>query len=180
MDERDSVARCGVRVAERLDSAGALDERTLLAHGVHLDGDEAAVVARAKATVAHNARSNMNNSVGRASLGVLGGRVALGTDGIGSDMFEESRAAFFRLREDDLGAGAGWPLAPLAESARVAARSFGEPLLGTLEPGRARRPRRARLRRPDAAGRGELRGALDLRPLVAKRPRRDGRRANGR
>jgi putative selenium metabolism protein SsnA len=135
VDERDAVARSGVRVAERLDRAGALDERTLLAHGVHLDEQEAAVVARANATVAHNARSNMNNSVGRAGLDVLAGRVALGTDGIGSDMFEESRAAFFRLREDDLGAGAGWPLAPLAEGARVAARSFGEPLLGTLEPG---------------------------------------------
>jgi len=136
VDERDAVARSGVRVAERLYRAGALDELTLLAHGVHLDEHEAAIVGRANATVAHNARSNMNNSVGRARLDLLGGgRVALGTDGIGSDMFEESRAAFFRLREDDLGAGAGWPLAPLAESARVAARSFGEPLLGTLEPG---------------------------------------------
>ncbi|MGZ4354438.1 MAG: amidohydrolase family protein [Gaiellaceae bacterium] len=135
VDERDSLARSGVRVVERLRRAGALDERTLLAHGVHLDEGEAAVVAEAKATVAHNARSNMNNSVGRASERVLAGRVALGTDGIGSDMFEESRAAFFRLKEDALGAGGDWPLAPLAESARLAARSFGEPLLGTLEPG---------------------------------------------
>ena len=28
-----------------------------------------------------------------------------------------------------------WPLAPLAESARLAGRVFGEPLLGTLDPG---------------------------------------------
>ena len=61
--------------------------------------------------------------------------MALGTDGIGSDMFEESRAAYFRLREDDVGAGIDWPLARLAESARLAGRLFGEPLLGTLEPG---------------------------------------------
>jgi len=135
VDERDSLARSGVRVVERLHGAGALDARTLLAHGVHLDPHEAEIVASAHATLAHNARSNMNNAVGRAGPHVLAGRVALGTDGIGSDMFEESRAAFFRLREDDLGAGPDWALARLAESSRLAARAFGEPLLGTLEPG---------------------------------------------
>ena len=131
-DERDAEARFGLRVAERLAVAGALDQRTLLAHGVHLDDDEIALVRGAGAAIAHNARSNMNNSIGRARVGALGPHVALGTDGIGSDMFEEGRAAFFRLHEDDLGAGPDWPLAPLAESARIAAHSFAEPLLGTL------------------------------------------------
>ena len=119
----------------RLAALGALDDRTLLAHGVHLDDDELALVRAANASIAHNARSNMNNSVGRARLGGMGERVALGTDGIGSDMFEESRAAYFRLREDDLAAPVDWPLARLAESARLAGRLFGEPLLGTLAPG---------------------------------------------
>ena len=77
----------------------------------------------------------MSNSVGRARVAAMGERLALGTDGIGSDMFEESRAAWFRLREDDLGAPPDWPLARLAESARLAGRIFEEPLLGTLEPG---------------------------------------------
>ena len=134
-DERDAETRFGLRVADRLARAGALDERTLLAHGVHLDDSEVALVRRAGASIAHNARSNMNNSIGRARIGALGPHVALGTDGIGSDMFEESRAAYFRLREDDLGGVPGWPLAPLAESARLAGRVFDEPLLGTLEHG---------------------------------------------
>jgi cytosine/adenosine deaminase-related metal-dependent hydrolase len=77
----------------------------------------------------------MNNAVGRARVLDLGERVALGTDGIGSDMFEESRAAWFRLREDTLAAPPDWPLARLAEGARLAGRIFDEPLLGTLEPG---------------------------------------------
>jgi len=119
----------------RLAELGALDEHTLLAHGVHLGADELALVQAANASVAHNARSNMNNAVGRALVGAFGPRLALGTDGIGADMFEESRAAYFRLREDDLGAGPDWPLARLAEGARLAGRVFGEPLLGTLEPG---------------------------------------------
>lgn len=134
-DERDALARDGLRVAARLSRAGALDERTLLAHGVHLDDEETALVRAARCSIAHNARSNMNNSIGRARLQALGERVSLGTDGIGSDMFEESRTAFFRLREDDGGTGGDWPLQRLAESAHLAGRAFGEPLLGSLQPG---------------------------------------------
>lgn len=134
-DERDAIARCGHRVADRLHRAGALDERTLLAHGVHLDDDEIGLVRAAGASLAHNARSNMNNSIGRARLAALGERVSLGTDGIGSDMFEESRTAYFRLREDDGGTAGDWPLQRLAECARLAGRAFGEPLLGTLAEG---------------------------------------------
>jgi cytosine/adenosine deaminase-related metal-dependent hydrolase len=77
----------------------------------------------------------MNNAIGRVRLDALGERVALGTDGIGSDMFEESRTAYFRLREDDRAVGPDWPLARLAVGARLAGEAFGEPLLGTLEAG---------------------------------------------
>jgi putative selenium metabolism protein SsnA len=134
-DERDSVARSGLRVAARLAHAGALDERTLLAHGVHLDEDEIGLVHAAHAEVAHNARSNMNNAVGRADVVALGKRVALGTDGIGSDMFEESRTAYFRLREDDREIGPDWPLQRLAEGARFVGAAFGERRLGKIQVG---------------------------------------------
>ncbi len=133
-DERDAKARFGMPVAQRLAEAGALTDQTLLAHGVHLDAHECDLVRESGATVAHNARSNMNNGVGRTPLAALGA-VALGTDGIGSDMFEESRAGFFRLREETLAAPSDWPLAHLAESARLAGRIYGEPLLGTIAPG---------------------------------------------
>lgn len=135
LDERDAVDRHGTRVVPRLAQAGALDDRTLLAHGVHLDNAEIAQVREARAWVAHNARSNMSNSIGRARVGALASRLPLGTDGIGGDMFEESHAAFFRLREDDGAAAAGWPLERLADGARLAAQIFDEPLLGTLVPG---------------------------------------------
>ena len=135
VDERDAVSLYDLRVAERLALAGALDERTLLAHGVHLTAEEVEIVHFVRATVAHNARSNMNNAIGRAQPSALDALVALGTDGIGSDMFEESRAAYFRLREDDPGTGADWPLLRLAEGARLAGKVFGEPELGRIEPG---------------------------------------------
>jgi cytosine/adenosine deaminase-related metal-dependent hydrolase len=133
-DEVDAERRYGVRVAARLADAGVLNERTLLAHGVHLDEGEVRLVRAADATLAHNARSNMNNAVGRTPLAGLGDRVALGTDGIGSDMITESQTAFFRLMEDG-GAGYDWPLARLSVGAGVAGRAFDEPALGRIAPG---------------------------------------------
>lgn len=134
-DETDSLGFHGLRVAARLAHAGALDHRTLLAHGVHFDDHELSLVHAASAYVAHNARSNMNNAIGRARLDALGKRVALGTDGIGADMFEESRTAFFRLHEDGSGVGPDWALDRLAVGARLAGESFGERRLGRIETG---------------------------------------------
>lgn len=61
----------------------------LLVHGVHLpDGIEI------KGTLAHNPRSNMNNSVGYAHPDRFGCDIVLGTDGIGADMLDEFRLAY--------------------------------------------------------------------------------------
>ena len=177
---RPRTASTGRARSTRLERLGrCLDERTLLAHGVHLDDAEVAAVRAAGATVAHNARSNMNNSVGRAPVGALGPRLALGTDGIGSDMFEESHAAYFRLREDDV--------AHRRRLAARAARRVGAARRPRLRRAPARdararragRSRRPRLSRARARHRRELRRPLGLRPLVTARPRRDGRRASG-
>ena len=119
----------------RLADAGALDERTLAAHAVHVTSDEAALLLERGVTVAHNPRSNMNNGVGRTPLGVFSGPVALGTDGIGSDLFEEARAGFFRRHEEELSVGPAWALDRLAAGADLAGRIFDEPLLGTIAAG---------------------------------------------
>jgi putative selenium metabolism protein SsnA len=134
-DQTDAVGLHGMRVVTRLAHAGVLDSRALLAHGVHLDDHELALAGAANAHFAHNARSNMNNAVGRARVTELGPWVVLGTDGIGSDMFEESRAAYFRLREDDLHVGPDWPLHHLAEGSKFVGRAFGERKLGKIESG---------------------------------------------
>ena len=135
IDEADAMARFERRVVSRLYATGAVDERALLAHAVHIDPAEAELIRTSRATVAHNPRSNMNNAVGRTPLAWLAGEVALGTDGVSGDMFEESRAAYFRQREDGLDTNPSLPLELLARAARVAGRSFGEPALGRLEPG---------------------------------------------
>jgi putative selenium metabolism protein SsnA len=135
VDEGDAVARTGGRVVSRLVAAQALERHGLVAHAVHLDPAEAELLRESGATVAHNPRSNMNNGVGRTPLGWLGERVGLGTDGIGSDLFEESRVGYLRRREEDAATGADWALRRLAAGAEVAGRAFDEPLLGRLVPG---------------------------------------------
>ena len=79
----------------------------------------------------HNPRSNMNNAVGYARparFAATGNPVALGTDGIGSDMLDEFRVAYARLRESDVTASpeapwqwlsAGWDLMPDARDDTV-------------------------------------------------------------
>jgi cytosine/adenosine deaminase-related metal-dependent hydrolase len=61
--------------------------------------------------------------------------VALGTDGIGGDLVTESQVGWFGARAADLAVPGSWPLARLADGARVAGRVHDEPLLGTLRPG---------------------------------------------
>lgn len=95
-------------------------EDWLLAHCVHLERP-------LPGTVVHNPESNMNNAVGYARP-VRFSRVALGTDGIGGDMLGAFRAAYLRMREDDVTATpetawawleAGWELFPEARGDRV-------------------------------------------------------------
>jgi cytosine/adenosine deaminase-related metal-dependent hydrolase len=75
--------------------AGLAREDWLLVHCVHLDRD-------LPGTIAHNARSNMNNAVGYAYPATRPNQVVLGTDGIGADMLEEFRLSYARLREADV------------------------------------------------------------------------------
>ncbi len=93
----------------------------LLVHCIHLDRD-------LPGTIAHNPRSNMNNSVGYAQPARRRNPVVLGTDGIGADMLEEFRLAHVRLREDDVSATpevawswleGGYELVPEAAGDRV-------------------------------------------------------------
>jgi cytosine/adenosine deaminase-related metal-dependent hydrolase len=67
----------------------------LLVHCVFLDQE-------VRGTIAHNPRSNMNNSVGYAAPSTRSNTIVLGTDGIGADMLEEMRLAYVALRAHDV------------------------------------------------------------------------------
>ncbi len=135
-DEEDALRRSGKRVAFRLADAGILGPASIAAHGVHLDSDELVTIQNRGSWLVHNCRSNMNNSVGRAPVARFGPRSALGTDGIDHDMFAESRAAFFRAREDSLDADADGYAGMLPAGAEMVSNLFGRSI-GSFEQGSA-------------------------------------------
>jgi putative selenium metabolism protein SsnA len=126
----------GMDPLARLASHGLLTDRALVAHGVHLPAADRDILAASGAFLAHNARSNMNNGVGYQHALPTLARVVLGTDGIGADMLEECRVAFFKHRD------AGGPLWPgdfarfLQAGNEVVQRCFGG-RFGSVERGAA-------------------------------------------
>ncbi len=91
---------------ERLNRFGLLNGKALIVHGVHLTENEINLLNETGSYLIHNPRSNMNNSVGYMEKLRQVKNLAIGTDGIGSDMFEEFKFAFFKHRD------AGGPLWP--------------------------------------------------------------------
>lgn len=133
-DVSRSHAVYGEDIVVRLDRHGMLDSRTLLVHGVHLSEEEIEILNERDSFLVHNARSNMNNNVGyNRNLPKLR-NLALGTDGIGADMYAELQSAYFKHKDEG---GAWWPgdfLAALQAGNRILERSFGESF-GRLEAG---------------------------------------------
>ncbi|HJQ96348.1 MAG TPA: amidohydrolase family protein [Acidimicrobiia bacterium] len=95
----------------------------LLAHCVHL-----ATSHHLQGTIVHNPASNLNNGVGYAEPSRFTNPVALGTDGIGADMLDTFRLAYYLQRSTDHGAepgtawewlATGWDLVPEAKGDRV-------------------------------------------------------------
>ena len=97
VDEYDSLRKSGKRVIDRLDSFGILGEKTLVAHGVHIDAKEIGLLSKAGTWLSHQPRSNMNNAVGLPQVESMlnaGVRVCLGNDGFSNSMWQEWDAAY--------------------------------------------------------------------------------------
>ena len=106
-DQADCTKKYRMPLIERLLKAGVLGPKTILGHCTHLDRRSLDLAKRTGCWFAHNTRSNMNNAVGYAPVHLMGRRVALGTDGIGADMFEEVKFAWFKARDSRNGLGIG-------------------------------------------------------------------------
>ncbi|HZO06556.1 MAG TPA: amidohydrolase, partial [Solirubrobacterales bacterium] len=133
----DCIAAHGERPAHYLDRLGALNERTVLAHGVWLDPEELALIAERGATVVTNPVANQKLAVGGVfpypaarSAGVA---VGLGTDGAGSndslDLLADLKA--FALIQKHAAAD---PTAIAAADAWAVATGARAPLLGAGSP----------------------------------------------
>ncbi len=82
---------------DRLHKHDILGPKSIVAHAIHIDAREAALLSETNTWVTHQARSNMNNAVGAAgveSLLRLGVPVCLGTDGFSSTMWDEWKTVY--------------------------------------------------------------------------------------
>jgi putative selenium metabolism protein SsnA len=135
-DQADCTKKYGMPLIDRLAEAAVLGPRTILGHGTHLDETSLDVAKTAGCWFAHNPRSNMNNGVGYAPVQQMGKRVALGTDGIGADMFEEVKFAWFKARDARNGLGIG-DVAGFLTGAQSLASVLLDTRLGVLDVGYA-------------------------------------------
>jgi len=135
-DQADCTKKYGMPLIDRLAEAGVLGPRTILGHGTHLDETSLDAAKDLCCWFAHNPRSNMNNGVGYAPVQQMGKRVALGTDGIGADMFEEVKFAWFKARDGRNGLGISDVVGFLAGAQNLASALL-DAQLGVLDVGYA-------------------------------------------
>ena len=96
-DLEDSLRKYGKKTVHRLRDAGILGPMSIAAHCIHIDESEMEILKETDTNVIHNPESNMNNAVGVAQVLKMledGIPVALGTDGMTLDMFQESKVNY--------------------------------------------------------------------------------------
>ncbi|PVZ72579.1 putative aminohydrolase SsnA [Pelagibaculum spongiae] len=124
----------GMEPLARLDKFGLLNHKSVIGHALFLEDGDIELLNQRDGFLVHNARSNMNNGVGyNHKLGQYR-NLALGTDGIGADMFEELKMAFFKHRDAK---GSMWPdsfLKFLNNGNQLLERNF-DAQFGKIEPG---------------------------------------------
>lgn len=89
----------GKDILERLGDNNLLNEKSILVHGVHLTNNDLEILNRHDAFLIHNPRSNMNNGVGYMNRLYQVKNLGMGTDGIGANMFEETKFAYFKNQD---------------------------------------------------------------------------------
>jgi len=100
-DADHSEKKYSKSILERLDSFNLLNDKSILAHGCWLNEKDIQILNERDSFLVHNPRSNMNNNVGYLKSIEKVKYLAIGTDGIGSDMFEETRFAYFKSKEEN-------------------------------------------------------------------------------
>lgn len=141
VDEYDSLQKYGMRVVDRLAKHGILGNKTIIAHGVHIDAREIDLLAQTGTWVAHQPRSNMNNAVGMsdvASMLRMGCKVVLGNDGFSNAMWDEWRTTYLAHKLWHLDPrwmdGAALKSIAIDQNAALASQQFGVDI-GYIRPG---------------------------------------------
>lgn len=100
-DEQDSVKKYNKRVIERFNEFGLVKGNSIFAHCVHINSDEARIIAQNGAYIAMNPTSNMNNAVGLADYSMFreqGIKCIIGNDGLGYNISRDYLNAAFGMK----------------------------------------------------------------------------------
>jgi cytosine/adenosine deaminase-related metal-dependent hydrolase len=142
-EERDTLARYGVRPVELMQQFGWIADDVWLAHGIHFNDAEIAQLGVAGTGVAHCPSSNARLGAGMCRVSDLvaaGAPVGLGVDGAASNeaggLFTEIRQALFTSRQRT-GRPGSLGVAEALDLATVGgARCLGRDDIGSLQPGK--------------------------------------------
>jgi putative selenium metabolism protein SsnA len=141
VDEYDSIKKSGLRVVDRLLKHNILNERSIVAHAVHVDAKEVNILAETKTWVTHQPRSNMNNAVGIGNIESMmraGIKVCLGNDGFSNTMWDEWKTAYLvhKLVNLDPRKMGGYDVIEMAiyQNSALASQQFNLPI-GSIVPG---------------------------------------------
>lgn len=124
----------GKDIMKRLEDFEIVNDKALLIHGVHLSDNDINIINEHDAFLVHNARSNMNNSVGYMNKLHKVKNGAIGTDGIGSNMVEELKFAFYKNFDGKGSLGFGDTFRMLHNGNEIIKRYFGG-MFGKVEKG---------------------------------------------
>lgn len=141
VDEYDSLKKSGLRVVDRLFKNNILNEKSIVAHAVHVDAKEVNILAETKTWVTHQPRSNMNNAVGIGNIESMmraGVKVCLGNDGFSNTMWDEWKTAYLvhKLVNFDPRRMGGYDVVEMAvyQNSALASQQFNLPI-GSIIPG---------------------------------------------
>lgn len=139
-DNLDATRRGADSALRRLAARNVLGCKGIAAHCVYVDEDEMALLSNTRTRVVINPESNQNNAVGRPRIGRLrqaGVRLAVGTDGLGSDVLRSAFSACLLEGFGEKNPAAGFSEAAtlLEGNAELTEEVFGLHGAGSLEPG---------------------------------------------
>lgn len=98
IDEEDALYKYKMSVVHRLGRFNLLNKHSILAHCVHIDDEEAELIASSACCVAINPSSNFNNAVGYFNYNRLrqyGINILIGTDGLGTNIAREWQNLYY-------------------------------------------------------------------------------------
>ena len=114
-DVADSLAKYNMRVIERFNKAGVLNDKSIAVHCIHISQDEIEMLKESKVAVVHNPESNMGNAVGISPvLDMIANAVlvGMGTDAYTTDMTESLKVTQVLHKLDKMLPSVAWAEPP--------------------------------------------------------------------